>query len=139
MATEKIKTHFAQIIVEACDEKPYYSILYFDPKDREYHVGWSSYDLKTVCAWLGEHFEVSNDYAPAENTQTDDLQAEISALQRIVDKQDKRISELTEIREEAVSKIEELERKAEDQFQQRKILEAQMEVVRLIFGRGGCQ
>jgi hypothetical protein len=55
---EKIKTHFAKIIVGGTVDKPYYSILYFDPKDREFHIGYSSYILAYVFLWLHEYFEV---------------------------------------------------------------------------------
>ena len=54
----KIKTHFAQIIVDGTAEKPCYSILYFDPTDREYHIGFSSYCLEFVFKWLLEEFEI---------------------------------------------------------------------------------
>ena len=32
----RIKTHFAKIIVSGTSEKPCYDILYFDPTDRKY-------------------------------------------------------------------------------------------------------
>lgn len=57
----KIKTHFAKIIVDGTAEKPYYNILYFDPTDRIYHVGFGSYFLKNVFKWLSEEFEVVGD------------------------------------------------------------------------------
>lgn len=52
------KTHFAKIIVEGTAEKPYYSILYFDPADRQYHIGYSSFYLNLVFQWLSEWFEI---------------------------------------------------------------------------------
>lgn len=55
---EKIKTNFAKIIVGGTHDKPYYSILYFDPKDKEFHIGYSSYYLAYVFQWLHEEFEV---------------------------------------------------------------------------------
>jgi hypothetical protein len=58
---QKIKTHFARIIVDGTAEKPYYSILYFDPTDREYHIGFSSYYLEYVFQWLSEEFEIVGD------------------------------------------------------------------------------
>ena len=54
----KTKTHFAEIIVCGGAEKPYYSILYFDPADGEYHIGYSSYCLGYVYKWLEEDFEI---------------------------------------------------------------------------------
>jgi hypothetical protein len=58
---QKIKTHFARIIVDGTAEKLYYSILYFDPTDREYHIGFSSYYLEYVFQWLSEEFEIVGD------------------------------------------------------------------------------
>lgn len=60
----KIRTHFAKIIVNSSG-KPYYSILYFDPTDKTYHIGFSSYKLSYVREWLAEEFEVYE--APAED------------------------------------------------------------------------
>lgn len=56
----KIKTHFAKVIVDVIEEKAYFSILYFDPRDGEYHIGYSSYTLENVIGWLGENFELVN-------------------------------------------------------------------------------
>lgn len=57
----KTMTHFARIIVSGSVEKPYYSILWFDPADREYHIGYSSYNLGFVSQWLSENFEIVGD------------------------------------------------------------------------------
>lgn len=54
----KIKTHFAKIIVGGTAEKPCYDILYFDPTDREYHIGFGSFCLEYVFKWLSEEFEI---------------------------------------------------------------------------------
>lgn len=54
----KIRTHFAQITVGGTPEKPYYNILYFNPTDRTYHVGFGSYYLDYVFRWLAEEFEI---------------------------------------------------------------------------------
>lgn len=62
----KIKTHFAQIIVGGNVEKPCYNILYFDPTDREYHIGFGSFYLKYVFEWLEEEFEIVEDAADVE-------------------------------------------------------------------------
>ena len=55
---EKIKTQFAKIIVGGKNDKPYYSILYFDPKDRNFHIGYGSYTLAYVFLWLHDCFEI---------------------------------------------------------------------------------
>ena len=57
-ADEKIKTHFARIIVTGKTEKPYYEIMYYDPKDKMCHIGYSSYDLGIVKGFLKRYFVV---------------------------------------------------------------------------------
>ena len=57
----KIKTHFARIIVGYEAENPYYSILYYDPADDEYHQGFGSSCLEYVFKWLSEEFEIVGD------------------------------------------------------------------------------
>ncbi len=54
----KMKTHFAKIFVGGTAEKPCYNIIYFDPTDREYHIGFSSFTLAFVFKWLAEEFEI---------------------------------------------------------------------------------
>lgn len=54
----KTKTHFAKIVVVGTAEKPYYNIMYYDPADGEYHIGYGSYRLDFVFKWLSEEFEV---------------------------------------------------------------------------------
>lgn len=58
----KIKTHFARIIVSGQSDKPYYAILYYYPADKQYHEGFSSYDLGYVYQWLKEEFEITGDW-----------------------------------------------------------------------------
>lgn len=53
---EKIKTCFAQIIVDNSKSKPYYSIMYWE--NGEMNIGFSSYKLDYVRRWLNEEFEV---------------------------------------------------------------------------------
>lgn len=53
----KIRTHFAKIIVNSFGE-PFYNILYFDPSDKTYSIGFGSYELSYVREWLSEEFEV---------------------------------------------------------------------------------
>ena len=57
---DKIKTNFARIFVSGSDEKPYYNILYFDPVDKNYHVGFGSFYLAYVFKWLSEEFEIED-------------------------------------------------------------------------------
>lgn len=57
-AKTKIKTHFAKIIVGGTAEKPYYEILYFDPDDKNYQIGFGSFFLGYVFQWLSEEFEI---------------------------------------------------------------------------------
>lgn len=54
---EKIKVTELETIVELVDDKPYYSIRYFDIADMCWHIGYSSYDLKNVVEWKNECFE----------------------------------------------------------------------------------
>lgn len=56
----KIKTNFAKIFVSGLAEKPYYNILYFDPLDKNYHVGFGSFCLSYVFKWLSEEFEIED-------------------------------------------------------------------------------
>ena len=58
---EKIKTPFAKMIIDGSREKPYFSILYFGPADKDFHIGYSSYYLNYVFNWLNENFEIVED------------------------------------------------------------------------------
>ena len=58
---EKIKTPFAKVIVEGRGANSYFSILYFDPTDKDFHIGYSSYYLNYVFNWLNEEFEIVED------------------------------------------------------------------------------
>ena len=58
---EKFKTPFAQLIVGGEREKPCFSILFFDPNSKEFHIGFSSFSLEYVFNWLDEEFEVVED------------------------------------------------------------------------------
>lgn len=59
----KIKTNFAKIFVCGSAEKPYYNILYFDPVDKKWHVGFGSFYLSYVFKWLSEEFEIEDETA----------------------------------------------------------------------------
>lgn len=54
-----IKTHFAQIVTRFVNGEPYYEILYFDPADGTYHVGYGSYHFHFVTKWLAEDFDLT--------------------------------------------------------------------------------
>jgi hypothetical protein len=53
-----IPNNFAKIIVEGTTKHPYYGILFFNPTDGEYHVGFGSYYIGNVFQWLSEEFEI---------------------------------------------------------------------------------
>lgn len=55
---QRIKTHYARVIVGSNPDKPYYGIEYYNPTDGEYQEGFGSYDLKNVLRWLEEEFEI---------------------------------------------------------------------------------
>lgn len=59
MFNGKIETHFARVTVDIIDDKPYYHILYFDPRDGEYHMGFGSYKIENTFEWLRENFEIN--------------------------------------------------------------------------------
>ena len=58
---EKIKTPFAKMIIDGSRGKPYFSILYFDPADKDFHIGYSSYYLGYVFDWMNKEFEIVED------------------------------------------------------------------------------
>lgn len=59
----KIKTSFAKIFVSGTPDRPDFNILYFDPVDQDYHVGFGSYCLEYVFKRLSDEFEIED--APA--------------------------------------------------------------------------
>ena len=59
--TDKIKTHYARIVVDGTAEKPYYSIEWYDHTKNEYFLGYSSYYIGYVFKWLEECFEIVED------------------------------------------------------------------------------
>lgn len=65
--TDKIKTHYARIVVDGTAEKPYYSIEWYDHTKNEYFLGYSSYYIGYVFKWLEECFEIVE--APKTNAQ----------------------------------------------------------------------
>ena len=65
--TDKIKTHYARIVVDGTAEKPYYSIEWYDHTKNEHFLGYSSYNIDYVFKWLEECFEIVE--APKTNAQ----------------------------------------------------------------------
>ena len=59
MFNGKVETHFARVIVDIIDDKPYYHILFFDPRDCEWHIGFGSYSIENTFGWLRENFEIN--------------------------------------------------------------------------------
>lgn len=127
-AKPKIITHFAKIIVEGTAEKPYYSILYYDPTKDEYINGYGSYNIENVFKWMEEEFSIDVALADAHIERINHLQSDICKLEE----QHKCFVEKYQ------DKLRYLESEHMCLSQQNRILEAQMEVVRLIFGKGGC-
>ena len=54
----KIKAIDPKIIVNRDVDRPYYSIEYYDTSDNQWHIGYSSYELKNVIEWLDTDFDV---------------------------------------------------------------------------------
>lgn len=46
------------IIMEMIDSKPYYSLQYRNVGEIGCHIGYSSYNLKTVLEFIDEYFEI---------------------------------------------------------------------------------
>lgn len=46
------------IIMEMIDGKPYYSVQYRNAGEIGCHIGYSSYNLKTVLEFIDEYFEI---------------------------------------------------------------------------------
>lgn len=59
---EKIRAINPEIIVRMINDKPYYSIRYFNLSDCRMHVGYSSYKLEFVVEWLRECFDIVENF-----------------------------------------------------------------------------
>lgn len=57
-ALKKRRAINPEIIVRMIDDKPYYSIRYFNLDDCRWHVGYSSYKLEFVVEWLRTCFDI---------------------------------------------------------------------------------
>lgn len=55
---DKLRTHFAKIIVSDTTQRPYYEIMYYDPSDHTYHIGYGSYCLDYAVRWLADEFDI---------------------------------------------------------------------------------
>lgn len=55
---EKEKVMFPEIVVRGTDDKPYYEIKYYDVTDKQWHLGYGSYNLEYVMQWKEECLEV---------------------------------------------------------------------------------
>ena len=55
---KKIRAINPEIIVRMINDKPYYSIRYFDLSDCTMYVGYSSYKLEFVVKWMRTYFDV---------------------------------------------------------------------------------
>ena len=62
---QKIKTDFARIAVRGSAEKPFYEIMYYDPEQKAYCLGYGSYEIDLVFGWLRQCFEVVGTNEPA--------------------------------------------------------------------------
>lgn len=129
----KIKTNFAQMIVDIIDETPYYNILYFDPRDGEYHVGYGSYVIENTHKWLMENFELAEDsaYNPVTKLQ-EELKVrccEIAELKHLCDSLRDENSKLGIQYEKLLKEKSDLDRKMG-------YLEGQVEAFQFVWNRG---
>lgn len=127
----KIKTHFAQMIVDVIDDKPYYNIMYFDPRDGEFHIGYGSYVLENTLGWLKENFDSPGDkrYEPLVNLK-DELKVrccEIEELKHYCDRLKDENSKLCLQYEKLLKEKSDLDRKMG-------YLEGQVESYKFIWG-----
>lgn len=54
----KAKVNSLEIITRMLDDKPYYELKYRQVGKKDYSVGYSSYDLKTVLSDINTYFEI---------------------------------------------------------------------------------
>ena len=55
---EIVKVDSLEIIVRMIGNKPYYEVKYREVDEKDYSVGYSSYDLKIVLGYIDEYFEI---------------------------------------------------------------------------------
>lgn len=54
----KARVNSLEIIARMLDDKPYYELKYRQVGKKDYSIGYSSYDLKTVLGYIDEYFEI---------------------------------------------------------------------------------
>jgi hypothetical protein len=54
----KAKVNSLEIITRMLDDKPYYELKYRQVGKKDYSIGYSSYDLKTVLSDINTYFEI---------------------------------------------------------------------------------
>lgn len=54
----KARVNSLEIIARMLDDKPYYEVKYRQVGKKDYSIGYSSYDLKTVLGYIDEYFEI---------------------------------------------------------------------------------
>lgn len=55
----KAKVDSLEIIARTLDDKPYYELKYRQVGKKDYSIGYSSYDLKTVLGYIDTYFEIA--------------------------------------------------------------------------------
>lgn len=53
-----VKVNSLEIIVRMIDSKPYYELKYRQVDEKDYSIGYSSYDLKIVLGYIDTYFEI---------------------------------------------------------------------------------
>lgn len=53
-----VKVNSLEIIVRMIDNKPYYELKYRQVGEKDYSIGYSSYDLKIVLGYIDTYFEI---------------------------------------------------------------------------------
>jgi|GEM_PF-647878 hypothetical protein len=53
-----VKVNSLEIIVRMIDSKPYYELKYRQVGEKDYSIGYSSYDLKIVLGYIDTYFEI---------------------------------------------------------------------------------
>lgn len=128
----KIKTNFAKVIVDIIDNAPYYNILYFDPRDGQYHIGYGSYTMENTFGWLRENFELVIDCTPNPHASLqEELKircCEIEELKHLCDR-------LWDENSKLGIQYEKLLKEKSDLDRQMGYLEGQVEAYQFIWGR----
>ena len=54
----KVKVNSLEIIVLMINNMPYYKVKYREIDKKDYSIGYSSFNLKTILGFIDEHFEI---------------------------------------------------------------------------------